>query len=182
MLVLRAEDCAWRRIKVGCKLVNGERCFSSRRWWWLANSGADRTVRFRFLGLFEVIDDHGRALALGGFKQRAVLMILLLHANEVVSSERLIDELWGERPPGSAIKTVQVYVSRLRRALGDGRLVTHGRGYVLRSSLARSMPIGSRRWSARVAPGCPRAIPALGVHCCVSAGAMARPGACGFRF
>ena len=79
-----------------------------------------------------MLDDHGRAVALGGFKQRAVLMILLLHANEVVTSERLIDELWGERPPASATKTAQVYVSKLRRALGEGLLVTHGRGYMLR--------------------------------------------------
>jgi predicted ATPase/DNA-binding SARP family transcriptional activator len=79
-----------------------------------------------------VVDDHGCVLALGGFKQRAVLAILLLHANEVVPSERLIDELWAQRPPGSATKTVQVYVSKLRRALGHELLVTHGHGYMLR--------------------------------------------------
>ena len=90
-------------------------------------------MRFGVLGPFEVVDDHGRALALGGFKQRAVLAILLVHANEVVSTERLIDELWGERPPGSAAKTVQVYVSNLRKALGDGVVVTRGRGYLLRT-------------------------------------------------
>ena len=54
-------------------------------------------MRFGVLGPFEVVDDQGRELSLGGLKQRAVLAILLLHANEVVSSERLIDELWGER-------------------------------------------------------------------------------------
>ena len=79
-----------------------------------------------------MVDGHGRVLALGGFKQRVVLVILLLHANEVVPSERLIDELWAQRPPGSATKTVQVYVSKLRRALGHELLVTHGRGYMLR--------------------------------------------------
>jgi DNA-binding SARP family transcriptional activator len=60
-----------------------------------------------------------------------VLAILLLHRGEVVSADRIVDELWGERPPGRATKTVQVYVSRLRKALGDGVLVTRGGGYVL---------------------------------------------------
>jgi DNA-binding SARP family transcriptional activator len=93
-------------------------------------------MRFGILGPFEVADDQGRQLALGGRKQRAVLAILLLHANEVVSSERLIDELWGERPPATAAKTVQVYVSNLRKALGDGVLVTRGGGYVLQTGRA----------------------------------------------
>jgi DNA-binding SARP family transcriptional activator len=60
-----------------------------------------------------------------------VLAILVLHAGEVVSTERLIDELWGERPPASAAKTIQVYVSNLRKALGEGMLITRGRGYLL---------------------------------------------------
>ena len=90
-------------------------------------------MRFALLGPFEVADDQGRELALGGLKQRAVLAILLLHANEVVSTERLIDELWAERPPASAAKTLQVYVSNLRKALGDGVLVTRSRGYVLQT-------------------------------------------------
>jgi YVTN family beta-propeller protein len=88
-------------------------------------------MRFGILGPLEVTDDQGRELAMGGHKQRAVLAILLLHANEVVSSERLIDELWGGRPPSTALKTVRVYVSNLRKALGDGRLATRGGGYVL---------------------------------------------------
>src|SRR5215212_2867723 len=71
---------------------------------------------------------------LGGPKQRAVLAVLLLHRGEVVSTDRLIDEVWGERPPVTAAKTVQVYVSNLRRALGNGLLVTQGRGYLLRTS------------------------------------------------
>jgi predicted ATPase/DNA-binding SARP family transcriptional activator len=89
-------------------------------------------MRFGLLGPFEVIDDQGRELALGGLKQRGVLAILLLHAGEVVSTERLIDELWGGRPPESAAKSVQVYVSNLRKALGEGVVVTRDRGYVLR--------------------------------------------------
>jgi DNA-binding SARP family transcriptional activator/ABC-type branched-subunit amino acid transport system substrate-binding protein len=56
---------------------------------------------------------------------------LLLHRGEAVSTDRLSDELWGERPPASAAKTVQVYVSNLRRALGDGLLVTRGHAYLL---------------------------------------------------
>jgi YVTN family beta-propeller protein len=57
--------------------------------------------------------------------------ILLLHRGEVVSVDLIVDELWGERPPGTATKTVQVYVSRLRKELGKGVLVTRGGGYVL---------------------------------------------------
>jgi YVTN family beta-propeller protein len=56
---------------------------------------------------------------------------LLLHRGAVVSADRIADEIWGDRPPGTAIKTVQVYVSRLRKALGEGLLVTRGGGYVL---------------------------------------------------
>lgn len=71
---------------------------------------------FRILGPLEVTAE-GRALALGGRKQRALLAILLLNVNEVVSSERLIDDLWGEHPPDSASNMVQVYVSKLRKQL-----------------------------------------------------------------
>lgn len=84
---------------------------------------------FRILGPFEVADDQ--PLALGGRKQKAVLASLLLHRGEVVTADRLIDALWGERAPATAAKTVQVYVSNLRKALGDGHLVTRGGGYVL---------------------------------------------------
>jgi DNA-binding SARP family transcriptional activator len=64
-------------------------------------------------------------------KQRALLGVLLLHAGEVVSAERLIDELWGERPPQTATKVLQTYVSQLRRVLGADVIVTHSRGYLL---------------------------------------------------
>ena len=87
-------------------------------------------MQFRILGPLEVVD-RDAALALGGAKQRAVLAILLIHRVEVLSSERLIDELWGERPPATAAKTLQGYVSHLRKALGGGLLRTHGRGYQL---------------------------------------------------
>ena len=75
------------------------------------------------------MDDVPRPL--GGVKQRAVLAILILHRGEIVSGERLVDELWGERPPATAAKTLQGYVSRLRKALGDDLVQTRGRGYVL---------------------------------------------------
>ena len=87
-------------------------------------------VEFRVLGPLEVVD-RGRAIPLGGAKQRAVLAILLVHAGEVVSVDRLVEELWGDRPPDTATKTVQVYISRLRKALGEGALVTRGGAYLL---------------------------------------------------
>jgi YVTN family beta-propeller protein len=88
-------------------------------------------TEFRVLGTLEVVDRDG-PLALGAPKQRALLAVLLLHRGEAVSTDRLSDEIWGEQPPASAHKLVQGYVSNLRRALGDGLLVTEGRGYVLR--------------------------------------------------
>lgn len=88
-------------------------------------------MHFAILGPFEVTDDADRPLALGGHKQRAVLAILVLHAGEVVSSDRLIDELWSECAPATAAKTIQVYVSKLRKSLGDGVLITRGQGYAL---------------------------------------------------
>ena len=108
-------------------------------------------MRFGILGPFEVTDDQGRELALGGRKQRSVLAILLLHADEVVSSDRLIDELWGERAPATAAKTVQVYVSNLRKALGEGVLLTRAGGYVLRGRAERRSTCG--RFQALVAEG-----------------------------
>jgi YVTN family beta-propeller protein len=87
-------------------------------------------LEFRILGPFEVVDAD-RPLSLGGPRQRALLAILLLHRGHVVSSDRLIDELWGERAPATAAKTLQGYVSHLRKALGDGVLLTRGGGYTL---------------------------------------------------
>ena len=87
-------------------------------------------MNFRVLGPLEVGGDDV-AIELGGVRQRSVLALLLLHANEVVSADRLIDALWGASPPLTARKTIQVYVSRLRAALGGDRLVTRQGGYVL---------------------------------------------------
>jgi DNA-binding SARP family transcriptional activator len=87
-------------------------------------------MEFRLLGPLEVAE-HDRLLVLGGIKPRSLLALLLLHANEVVSADRLIDELWGDEPPATVAKSVQVHVSRLRKELGEGRLVTRAPGYVL---------------------------------------------------
>ena len=87
-------------------------------------------VEFRILGPLEVLDG-GRELALGGRRQRALLAVLLLHANETLGSERLVHELWGESPPATAVKTVQVQISRVRKALGRDLLVTREGGYRL---------------------------------------------------
>jgi DNA-binding SARP family transcriptional activator len=75
--------------------------------------------------------EHDRVVTIGGSQQRSLLAMLLLHANEVVSTDRLVDALWGAAAPPTAGKTIQVYVSRLRKELGDGRLVTRAPGYAL---------------------------------------------------
>src|SRR5919197_5691034 len=87
-------------------------------------------MEFRILGPLEVLED-GRQIDVGGAKQRALLAILLLHANEVVSTDRLIDTLWEDEPPETAQKALQVYVSGLRKALGKERLETKAPGYRL---------------------------------------------------
>jgi DNA-binding SARP family transcriptional activator len=88
-------------------------------------------VEFRILGPLEVYED-GRAISLGGARQRALLAILLTRVNEVVSADRLIDELWGEHPPRTALNTLQYFVSQLRKALGADRIVTRAPGYAIR--------------------------------------------------
>ena len=71
---------------------------------------------FHILGPLEALEE-GQRVALGGSKRRAVLALLLLHANETLNSDRMVDELWGERPPATAAKTLQAHISRLRKAL-----------------------------------------------------------------
>ncbi|HEY2202601.1 MAG TPA: AfsR/SARP family transcriptional regulator [Solirubrobacteraceae bacterium] len=85
---------------------------------------------FRILGTFEVLEDD-QPLTLGSPRQRALLAILVLRRGEVLSSDRLIDELWGEQPPSSAIKIVQGCISQLRKILGEGVLITRGGRYQL---------------------------------------------------
>ncbi len=83
---------------------------------------------FRILGPIEVSLDDGPA-ALGAPKQRGLLALLLVNRGRVVTAEQLIDGLWGESPPASALQSLQVYVHGLRRALGAERIETAGRGY-----------------------------------------------------
>ena len=83
------------------------------------------------LGPLEVRDD-GRSLPLGGHKQRALLAILLLRANEVVSTDTLIDGLWGDHAPKTAATALQGYVSNLRKLLSPERIETRAPGYLLR--------------------------------------------------
>jgi ABC-type transport system substrate-binding protein/DNA-binding SARP family transcriptional activator/DNA-binding beta-propeller fold protein YncE len=91
-----------------------------------------KPLEFRILGPLEVVRGNG-PLDLPAGKPRALLAVLLLHGGEVVSVDRLVDELWGERPPVTAAKNVQGYVARLRRVLGDGALLTQAPGYALRA-------------------------------------------------
>jgi DNA-binding SARP family transcriptional activator len=86
---------------------------------------------FRLLGPLEALID-GNPVNLAAAKPRALLALLLLHRNRVVSTEKLIDELWGDEPPARATKTLQVYVSQLRKELGPERLLTRAPGYELR--------------------------------------------------
>ncbi len=95
-------------------------------------------MRYRLLGPLEVLDGD-RVVSVGSGRRLSLLALLLIDANEVVPADRLIDELWGESPPPTATKSLQVRVSQLRRALGQGGadpsggpLLTYGNGYLLR--------------------------------------------------
>jgi len=107
---------------------------------------------FRILGPLEVRDGE-TALHLGGAKQRGVLALLLLHPNEVVSTGRLIDQLWGDSPPDDAATALQAHVSRLRKALPGGRsiLVTEPPGYALRLEPGQ---VDLQRFEQSVDDGC----------------------------
>jgi DNA-binding SARP family transcriptional activator len=88
-------------------------------------------MEFRILGPLEVRDGD-RTISIGGGRQRALLALLILNANETVSTDRLVEELWAGRAPATAPKVVQNHISQLRRAFTDGLLVTEGSGYTLR--------------------------------------------------
>lgn len=88
-------------------------------------------MEFRILGLLAVAEED-RPVAVGRGKESALLAVLLVNANRPLSVDELIDELWETRPPANAAKTVQIYVSRLRRRLGHERIVTTPAGYLLR--------------------------------------------------
>src|SRR5207245_5726821 len=109
-------------------------------------------MEFRILGPLEVLSD-GQALNLGGPKQRALLAMLLLRANEVVSSGRLIEALWEEEPPETAPKALQVYVSQLRKLLGRDRLETKAFSYRVR---VREGELDLERFERLVAEGKPQ--------------------------
>ena len=87
-------------------------------------------MHFAVLGPLEVVED-GRAVPLGGRKQRAVLAMLLLQVDQPMSKETLIEGIWGEQPPASASETLDTYIYRLRRLLGADRLERRPGGYLL---------------------------------------------------
>src|SRR6266849_10183781 len=87
-------------------------------------------MEFRILGPLEAYE-AGRQVPVGGAKQKALLAMLLLNGNQVVSSDRLIDALWEDQPPETAQKALQVHVSQLRKLLGKERLQTRAPGYLL---------------------------------------------------
>ena len=88
-------------------------------------------LTFKVLGPLEAVGEHG-ALTLPKGKPCAVLAVLLMHANEVVATDRLIEDVWGAHPPANATKSLHVYVSQLRRSLGPDVILTRPPGYVLR--------------------------------------------------
>src|SRR6266540_3032356 len=88
-------------------------------------------MEFRVLGPLEVWHERGE-VSLSGTKVRALLVMLLLHPNEVVPTDRLIDDLWGEDSPERAAAALRVNVSRLRKTLPQDVLTTRSPGYVLR--------------------------------------------------
>ena len=94
-------------------------------------------MRYRLLGPLEVIGEDGGAVALAGGRERVLLATLVLGANQTVSSDRLVDALWGEDPPATAANSLQVHVSKLRKKLAaagaDDGLSSAPRGYVLRT-------------------------------------------------
>jgi predicted ATPase/DNA-binding SARP family transcriptional activator len=99
----------------------------------------------------------GRPIALGGSKPRALLAMLALNAGSSVSAARLIDGLWGEEPPATASKMIQVYVSQLRKALAanaaGAEIVTRRHGYELRVGAGA---VDAERFERLLAAGAPR--------------------------
>ena len=98
---------------------------AGRRWYGRWN------VNFRLLGLLEVVGDDGRTVDIVRGHESALLALLLLHANEAVSPERIVDELWPVAPPENARKSIHIYISRLRKAIGPARIDTTPVGYLL---------------------------------------------------
>ena len=118
-------------------------------------------MQISVLGPVEVTTD-GRSVAIGKGKPRALLAVLALEEGSTVSSERLVEALWGADPPPTAAKMVQLYVSQIRKALAasdDGaEIVTRGRGYELRLG---DGDVDALRFAALVADDMPREALAL---------------------
>ena len=112
------------------------------------------SMTFRLLGAVEVTVD-GRPVGLGGRRQRAVLAVLLLHLNQVVGADRLVEEAWDGRPPPGAPGTLQTYISRLRRVIGrtPAQIETHVGGY------------SGSRWRPMSLTSCASAAPPRGSEC-----------------
>src|SRR6478752_252938 len=92
---------------------------------------ARRVMELRLLGPLEAVDSDGEVLRLGGRKPRALLARLALEGGRTVAVDQLVDDLWGEDVPESAVKMVHIHVSALRKALPPGVLHTRGSGYSL---------------------------------------------------
>src|SRR5260221_7302158 len=98
----------------------------------MTNSGTrDATmavVEFRVLGPLEVVGPAG-PIAIASGRQRAILALLILELGRTVSTDRLIDEVWGDEPPASVRQALRVHIAGLRKALGPGRIETRPSGY-----------------------------------------------------
>src|SRR5512132_4037769 len=108
---------------------------------------------FEILGPLEVRDQAGDPVSIPGGRERALLAALLIHAGEVVSADRLIEDLWGQQPPVHAANALQAVVSRVRKALGPAGqelLVTRAPGDVL---AAAPHQVDARRFEQLVAAG-----------------------------
>jgi DNA-binding SARP family transcriptional activator/ABC-type branched-subunit amino acid transport system substrate-binding protein/DNA-binding beta-propeller fold protein YncE len=88
-------------------------------------------VEFRLLGLLDVVNADGPVRIVRG-RESALLALLLLHRNEPLGSERIVEELWAEAAPQHAAQSVRIYISRLRKSLGADRIATTGGGYLIR--------------------------------------------------
>ena len=113
-------------------------------------------MEYRVLGPLEVRDGE-RSLPLAGAKQRALLALLLVNANHVVSRDRLIDELWGEQPPETAVTSLQVYVSRLRKLLAGRDAADAAARLPARDRAGRARPARFERLLAEGRERSPRA-------------------------
>ena len=113
-------------------------------------------MEYRILGPLELVDDDGQVVVLAGANRRALLTLLLLHANQIVSSDWLMYQLWGDQPPESGMTALQVNLSRLRNDLGPAARTLRlerpatGCGSSLRSSICLGLRRSSRKlrhWS-----------------------------------